>query len=432
MRSPLKLLYLFAAAFKFVASATGGPGFEVRPFKINLSGGVPRMKSLIDNTRLPTKPLYDVGQDMGIELDVLRKLRSEWLDDFDWDTQQAELNEFHHYTAVIEGQTVHFIHERSAEEDAIPLILVHGWPGSFQEFIPVIKPLTQPAKTSSGKRVSYNVVVPSLPGFVFSSPPPLNWTVRDTARIFNTLMTDVLGYPTFALHGTDWGSAVAYSLYSSFNETVRAGHFVWVNFVPPTPQELVEKNITLSPAQNITERRSMDWETTGQGYLNEQATKPNDVGFALYDSPVGQLAWIAAKFKLWSDPRAGTPPSLLTNTAILTSVSLYYLTDSFLSAVWIYAQNTDGFPEDYTMAPTDAPMLFSQFGYNIGFWPQEYVALVGNLVSYKFHTAGGHFAGLENPPALIEDIREMGDHYVGGGPKSPSNSFVNQAEGIAY
>ncbi|KAJ7041478.1 hypothetical protein C8F04DRAFT_1252817 [Mycena alexandri] len=160
---------------------------------------------------------------------------------------------------------------------------------------------------------------------------------------------------------------------------------------------------------------------------------PNDVGLSLYDSPVGQLAWIGAKFKLWSDPRAGTPPSVLTNTAILTSVSLYYLTDSFLSAIWIYAQNADGFPEDYTMADTDAPMLFSQFEYNIGFWPRQYVALVGNLVSYKFHTFGGHFAGLDNPPALIEDIREMGDYYMAGKPTSTARPlFLNQNEGVMY
>ncbi|KAJ7797976.1 Alpha/Beta hydrolase protein, partial [Mycena leptocephala] len=338
--------------------------FNLTPFSINLSSGIPRLRALVNSTRLPSKPLYPtVGQEKGIELDVLEDLRSNWLHSFNWETQQAELNEFNHYTAVIEGQAVHFIHERSTDTDAIPVILVHGWPGSFQEFLPVIKPLTQSWTSPTGKTLSYNVVVPSLPGFVFSSALPLNWTVNDTARIFNTLMTDVLGYSTYAVHSTDWGSAVGYSLYSAFNTTVRAAHFVWVNFVPPTAQEIANKNITLSPAQNVTQQRSTDWNTIGKGYLDEQTTKPNDIGLALYDSPVGQLAWIGAKFKLWSDPRAGNPPSVLTHTAILTSVSLYYLTDSFLSAVWIYAQNANGFPQVYTKAPTDAPMLFSQYEY---------------------------------------------------------------------
>ncbi|KAJ7112237.1 hypothetical protein C8R44DRAFT_882627 [Mycena epipterygia] len=117
-----------------------------------------------------------------------------------------------------------------------------------------------------------------------------------------------------------------------------------------------------------------------------------------YDSPAGQLAWIGSKFKVWSDPRAGTPPSVLNNTAILTSVSLYYLTDSFLSSVWIYGQNPNAF-------------RVSQYEYNFGLWPKEFVAKVGNLVSYKFHDFGGHFSGLDNPPAFIQDIRDIGLYF---------------------
>ncbi|KAJ7245774.1 Alpha/Beta hydrolase protein [Mycena rebaudengoi] len=371
MRPSLNLSCLFLAAIA-TSVATMDNKFNLKPFGVNLTSGVPRLKALVENTRLPAKPLYPtVGQEKGIELDVLDCLRSDWLHSFDWETQHAELNEFKQYTAVIEGITVHFVHEKSTDPDAIPVILVHGWPGSFQEFLPVIKPLTQSRASSTGKKLSYkfNVVIPSLPGFVFSSPPPLNWTVDDTARIFNTLMTEVL------------------------------------------------RKTSLSPVEKITEQRSTDWKTIGKGYLDEQTMAPNDIGLALYDSPVGQLAWMGAKFKLCSlihaflcvssgsrveqgpTPHSGTPPSVLTNTAILTS--------------WIYAQNANGFPEVYIKAPTDAPMLFSQFGYNVGFRPEaEYVARVGNLVSYKFHKFGGHFAGLENPPTLIEDIREMGAYFL--------------------
>ncbi|KAJ7453138.1 Alpha/Beta hydrolase protein [Mycena latifolia] len=398
--------------------------FNLKSFKIDLSSGIPRLKDLVRSTHLPGKPLYPTaGTDKGIELNVLRELQTEWVESFDWEAQQTELNQFKHYTVVIEGQTVHFVHEKSEDPDAIPVILLHGWPGSFHEFAPVIKPLTQSWTSATGKNVSYNVVVPSLPGFVFSSAPPANWTVDDTARIYNMLMTEVLGYSTFTVHGTDWGCAVAYSLYSSFNMTVRATQFVFIPFFPPSAQEITENNITLSDAQKVTEQRYTEWSTIGNSYFMEQTTKPNDIGLALYDNPVGQLAWIGAKFKLcaylvcpqyqhsWSDPRAGTPPSVLNNRAILTSVSLYYLTNSFLSSVWIYAQNPNGFRTAYTKADTDTPMLFSQYEYNIALWPQEYVAKVGNLVSYKVHDFGGHFAGLDNPPALIEDIREMGSYF---------------------
>ncbi|KAJ7467184.1 Alpha/Beta hydrolase protein [Mycena latifolia] len=386
--------------------------FDLKPFRIDLSSRIPHLKDLVRNTRLPAKALYpNAGADKGIELDVLRELQTEWVESFDWEGQQAELNQFKHYTAVIEGQTVHFVHEKSEDPDAIPVILLHGWPGSFHEFAPVIKPLTQPWTSANGKKVSYNVVVPSLPGFVFSSAPPANWTTDDTARIYNTLMTQVLGYSTFAAHGTDWGCVVAYSLYSFFSASVRASHFVFIPFPIPSAQEIVENNITLSDAQKVTEQRTIEWNSTGMGYFIEQTTKPNDIGLALYDNPVGQLAWIGGMFKRLSDPRAGTLPSVLNNTAILTAVSLYYLTDSFLSSVWIYAQNLAGFHTTYTKADTDAPMLFSQYEYNVALWPEEYAAKVGNLVSYKVHDFGGHFAGLDNPPALIEDIREMGLYF---------------------
>ncbi|KAJ6594447.1 Alpha/Beta hydrolase protein [Mycena capillaripes] len=407
-------LVVVATAFTaFVAADNVSNNFNVKPFKIDLTAKIPRLKSLVNNTHLPAKALYpdDGSGEKGIELDVLRKLQTEWVTTFDWEAQQAELNQFKHFTAVIEKQTVHFIHEKSTDPDAIPVILLHGWPGSFHEFLPIVKPLTQSSRNASGKKVSYNVVVPSLPGFVFSSAPPANWTVDDTARIFNTLMTEVLGYSTYTIHGTDWGCAVGYSMYGSFNTTVRAAQFVFIPFFPPSAQEIAENNITLSPTQEVTEQRYIEWSANGNGYFIEQTTKPNDIGLALYDNPVGQLAWIGAKFKAYSDPRAGTPPSVLDNTAILTSVSLYYLTESFLSSVWIYAQNPNGFRTVYMGAPTDAPLLFSQYEYNVGLWPEEYVAKVGNLVSYKVHDFGGHFAGLDNPPALVDDIREMGPYF---------------------
>ncbi|KAJ7700409.1 Alpha/Beta hydrolase protein [Mycena rosella] len=407
----LTLLGVAGLSASTYASATHNNSFDLKPFKIDLAGEVPRLLDLVRNTRLPAQALYPDVPDKGIALDFLRELRTDWLDSFNWEAQQAELNQFTQFTAVMEGQTVHFVHEKSADPDAIPVILLHGWPGSFHEFSPVIKPLTQSWQAATGKNVSYNVVVPSLPGFVFSSAPPSKWTLDDTARIYNTLMTEVLGYPTYAIHGTDLGCVVAYSLYSSFNATVRAGHFVFIPFYPPSAQEIAANNISLSDVQKVAEQRFIEWSTTGNGYSVEQTNKPNDIGLALYDNPVGQLAWIAGNIKLWSDPRAGTPPSVLDKTAILTSISLYSLTHTFLSSAWIYAQNPTSFRSVYTKAATDAPMLFSQYKYSVGMHPKEYVAKVGNLVSYKEHDFGGHFAGLDNPPSLIEDIREMGLYF---------------------
>ncbi|KAJ7795688.1 Alpha/Beta hydrolase protein [Mycena olivaceomarginata] len=380
----------------FVATVTATAA--VQPFRIDLAKGLPHLEALVKNTNLPSEPLYPgAGEDFGVQLDFLRDLKTQWVEGYDWTEQEAELNQLAQYTTTIGNQTVHFVHEKSDDEDAIPLLLIHGWPGSIQEFLPVIKPLTQSWTSPTGKNVSYNVVVPSLPGFLFSSLPPQNWTNLETARLFNTLMTD--------------GSDIGYYMYESFNTTVCTAHFVFLPFQPPSPQEIADKNITLSDVQKIALQRTVDWLTTDQGYFQDQTFKPNDIGLALYDNPVGQLAWIGGGIKLWSDPRAGTGPSALTHTAILTSVSLYYLTGSFQSSVWQYARNAGAARTEYIKPPTDAPMLYSIYAYNVAFWPQEYVEKVGNLVSYKEHDFGGHFAGLDNPPALIEDIREMGLYF---------------------
>ncbi|KAK4912387.1 hypothetical protein LTR66_017290 [Elasticomyces elasticus] len=370
------------------------------------------MLDLVRKTRLPAQSSFiSTGSTAGISLGDLKGFKDEWLTSFDWKTEEKSLNKFHHYTAHIEGLDVHFIHEKSSAEDAIPLLLLHGWPGSFLEFAPIINDLTKAAKTVSGKQVSFNVIVPSLPGFAFSSAPPTDWTIQDTARIFNTLLTDVLGYETYAAFGTDWGGGVAYTLYDQFNTTVRAAHLAFLPFYPPTREQLAAENITLSPLEEFEEANTIEWNNSGLGYFVEQNTKPNTVGLALYDSPVGQLAWIGEKFLNWSDPNAGHAPSVLTHNEILRSISLYYLTESFASSVAIYAQNPQGFNTVYTKANNDAPLLFSAFKYNVGFWPPALVAKVGNLVYYKNHDFGGHFPGVDNPPALLADLREIGHFW---------------------
>jgi pimeloyl-ACP methyl ester carboxylesterase len=182
-------------------------------------------------------------------------------------------NRFNHYTSVIEGLTIHFIHENSKAQDAIPLVLVHGWPGSFLEFAPIINELTKEATTVTGKKVSFDVVVVSLPGFAFSSVPPVDWTAADTARIFNTLMTKVLHYDTYATFGTDWGAGIAYSMYDQFNSTVRAVSLDFLPFHPYTSDQLAAENITLSPLEEFEQAAAIEWNNSGEGYFIEQTTK---------------------------------------------------------------------------------------------------------------------------------------------------------------
>jgi hypothetical protein len=279
----LSLLCLQAAA-----AILSDQSFNLRPFTIDLSRGVPRMMRLIKNTQLPEKPQYPgIESYLGIDLEVLKSLRENWLNKFDWEKEQAYLNRlvkyslkvqltfesyilcsFKHFTATIEGLTIHFVHKISDDPDAIPLLLTHGWPGSFMEFLPVIDPLTQKAETSTEKPVSFHVVVPSLPGVAFSTSPPGNWTLADTARVFNTLMTDVLGYKTFGVHGTSIGGFLTFTLYDSFNTTTRAAHFPVVPFYCSTSEEIAAREITLSPLEQFEHKRAMDWTSNGTSYVS--------------------------------------------------------------------------------------------------------------------------------------------------------------------
>ncbi|KAF9881760.1 hypothetical protein CkaCkLH20_00906 [Colletotrichum karsti] len=409
-------IFSFAAAglvfLNTVIAAPANTTFNLRPFKINLAKDVPRMLNLVRDSRLPEKPQYHgVGSNWGIDLDVLKSLRKQWLEKFNWKKEEESMNSFKHFKADIEGLTVHFIHEKSKDPNAIPLILNHGWPGSFLEFAPIIKKLTEKAETSTGKPVSFNVVVPSLPGFAFSASPPGNWTLDDTARVYNTLMTEVLGYKTFAAHGTSHGAPLTFTLYDVFNTTTRAAHFVFIPFLPTPAEQISAMNITLSPLEQFELDRSTSWGTTGNAYFLEHTTKPNTIGLALYDNPMGQLAWIGEKYIDWSDPNAGKFPSVLDHNEILRCISLYYLTRSFVSSVYTYAQDPGAFERVYRRASTDAPMLVSYFKYMVGFWPKEILHMLGNLTMYRNHEFGGNFAGLDNPAALIEDLREIGTHW---------------------
>lgn len=182
---------------------------------------------------------------------------------------------FHHFNTTIEGQHVHFIHEVSSDPDAIPIILLHGWPGSFLEMLPLVDLLTlrHQAPSKRSKRTTFNVIIPSLPGFGLSAPAPNGWTVSDTARILDTLMTQTLGYDTYAIHGTDWGCGVGYSMYDQFNQTVRALHLNFIPFSPLDLKQLEEEGIKLSETELVQEQRALDWTNAGNGYFIEQATK---------------------------------------------------------------------------------------------------------------------------------------------------------------
>ncbi|KAJ6024640.1 alpha/beta-hydrolase [Penicillium herquei] len=261
-----------------VVSVMAKEDFNLRSFQIDLSAKVPRMIQRVRETQLLDDPIYfDSGTAAGIALSDLKSFQKEWLTKFDWNEEEKTINKFSQYTAEIENLTIHFIHEKSGAADAIPLLLLHGWPGSFLEFIPLIDNLTETAQTKSGKSVSFDVIVPSLPGFAFSSTPSIEWTIQDTSRVFDTLMTEVLHYERYAIFGTDWGSGVGYTMYNKFNRTVMAAHLAFLPFYPLSLSELAAENITLTTLEDFEESVTTTWSNSGIGYFSEQTTKVSEV-----------------------------------------------------------------------------------------------------------------------------------------------------------
>ncbi|KAF8598946.1 alpha/beta-hydrolase [Ceratobasidium sp. AG-I] len=384
--------------------------YEIHPFRIDLSSRVPHLKDLVHRTQLPaTSVLGSAGA--GIDLKWLKNRQTDWLEKFDWEKEQASLNRFNHSTVIIGSQTVHFIHQRSSHSNAIPLILTHGWPGSFYEFSQVITPLSSPINNTEQ---AFHVVVPSLPGFGFSSPTPAGWNVNDTATLFDTLLNDVLGYKSYAAVGGDWGCAVTWALHNNHADHAKA--ILYTGLIPQLAPSLDTLLADPRFANDIASLSELDkqrlqnntiFPTSGNGYFIEQATRPATIGLALYDNPIGQLAWMGEKYLTGSDPQYGVPPSTITNNTIITSISIYYLTRTFETAANIYYENADVFQTQMRHAANQVPMGFSTYRYEFQYHPEFYLAKVGNLVFYSDHARGGHFSALDNPPAYIKDVQTM-------------------------
>ncbi|CAE6340071.1 unnamed protein product [Rhizoctonia solani] len=405
--------YTSTALLSLLALPGAVLGYDVKPFKVNLSSRLSHLKELAKLTKLPeTSVLGKAGA--GIDLTWLKDRQKDWLAAYDWEKEQSAMNKlawFNHSTVDIGNMTVHFIHQRSSNPKAIPLLLTHGWPGSFYEFHEVISPLSNPGSSSN---ISFHVIVPSLPGFGFTTPAPPGWTVNNTANLFNTLLTDVLGYQSYTAAGGDWGSAVTWGLHNNHADHVKA--VLYNGLIPQTgptydglksDPRYADKVDSLSESHQQRLRSNTVFTTEGFGYFIEQSNRPATIGLALYDNPIGQLAWIAELYLYGRDPLIGTPPSTLNNNTILTSVSLYYLTRTFETATNIYYQNQGEFGPALRHAANRVPMGFADYRYEVQYYPEFYLQEVGNLVYHSEHERGGHFSALDNPPAYIEDVRNM-------------------------
>jgi len=342
----------------------------------------------------------DGGWAYGANLEYMKELCAYWLDEFDWRVQEAAINRFAHFIAPVDGIDLHFIHEKGSGPAPMPLIISHGWPGSIVEFLKIIEPLAHPERFGGSSEDAFDVIAPSLPGFGFSGRPPRPIGPRKIARLFDTLMTDVLEYPSYLAQGGDWGGAIS----------------SWLGFEHAPACRAIHINIfTMRPPNGPQSREEEAWATQFKrdqlmedGYRTQQATKPQTLSYAMMDSPVGVAAWIIEKFNSWSDTVGDNIESVYTKDELLTNIMVYLVTKSFNTASWIYyGRREEG---GRVLSPdgqrVEVPTAAALFPAELLSWPpRSYAERVYNITRWTEMPRGGHFAALEQPTLLIDDIR---------------------------
>ncbi len=374
----------------------------ITPFTVEIpQSELDDLRRRLRDARFPV-PLPGDGWDTGVPVSYLRTLVEAW-QSFDWRAVESRLAGIPQFTTEIDGQTIHFAHVVSPVENAVPLLLTHGWPGSFLEFVDLIGPLTDPEAHGGDAADAFHVVIPSLPGFGFSTPVVEGgWTTNRIARAWVELM-DRLGYDRFATQGGDIGAGVAPEVARVVPDRVVGVHVNGAlgGFGSDPDEETLE---AMSPIEQDRMRRVGDFMQNEFGYISIQSTRPGLIGAALADSPVGQLAWIVDKLMAWSHPAETVPEETIGLDFVLANASLYWFTASAGSAAYVgYAQD-DGWGE--VDANSGVPTAAIQFAHDIGI--RATAAESNTIVRWTdVEDRGGHFAALEEPELLIADIREF-------------------------
>jgi epoxide hydrolase len=370
----------------------------IRPFRIEIpAADLDDLRDRLARTRWPDQ-LPGVGWDYGIALDDVRELAEYWRTSYDWQVHERRLNSFPQFTTEIDGQTVHFLHVRSAEEGALPLIMTHGWPGSVVEFMEVIGPLTDPRAHGGDPGDAFDMVVPSIPGFGFSGPTrDRGWNVARVARAWDSLMGR-LGYQRYGAQGGDWGSAISRELGVLVPSRVMGVH---LNTLSPYVASGSEPP-DLDDRDRERVERLRRFRRTASGYGAIQATRPQTVGYGLTDSPAGQLAWIAEKFGEWTDGGL----SAVDRDQMLTNISVYWLTRTAGSSARLYyeAARSGAFGPP---VPSTAPTGVAVFPAEIAPPVRRLAEQSNHIVHWSEFGRGGHFAAMEEPDLLIGDVREF-------------------------
>ena len=334
----------------------------------------------------------------GSNLAYVQRLVERWRDGFDWRAQEAELNAFAQYRVQLGGIDLHFVHEPGVGPDPTPLLLVHGWPGSVWEFHDLIPRLTDPARFDGDPEDAFTVVAPSLPGYTLSyRPGQPRFDVGQIGDLFAELMTDVLGYERFAAQGGDWGGYIVACLAAGHPEKLVGIH---LNFLPvrqdlPVPAEPSAEDLEYQEELRF-------WQAEETGYHAIQGTKPQTIAYALTDSPAGLAAWIVEKFQTWSDHR-GDFEGWLALDSLLTNITLYWVTGAINSTFWPYYAIRHG-PWPLPDGWIDVPMAYASFPRETRHPPRHFAEPFFDVRRWTEMPRGGHFAALEVPDLLADDI----------------------------
>jgi len=371
----------------------------VVPFKINVPDSVlADLRNRLARTRFPGE-IAGSNWDDGTNLGYLKELVTYWQQKFDWRAAERRLNQFDQFITKIDGLDVHFIHQRSRHPDALPLAVTHGWPGSVAEFTKIIGPLTDPTAHGGNAGDAFHVVAMSLPGFGFSGKPTeRGYGPERMAGVLAKLMAR-LGYTRYGLQGGDWGSAI--SRFAAINDASHVAG-LHLNFcLAGPPPGARDPNEGVPPHELARTRERQAFMDTERGYFLEQSTKPQTVGYGLDDSPAGLAAWIIEKFRSWTD-NDGAIEKKFTKDELLTNVMIYWVTQSGTSSARIYYENQRAKPPQRKV---EGPTACAVFPKEISIPPRRWVEAQYNVTRWTEMPKGGHFAALEEPELLVEDVR---------------------------
>jgi pimeloyl-ACP methyl ester carboxylesterase len=358
------------------------------------------LRSRLQQTRWP-QTILEAEASLGVDCDFLIDLCRYWIDTFDWKSQLDALAAFHHFRYPAKEGSIHFIHEKGRGPSPLPLILTHGWPGSFLELLKILPLLTDPAAHGADAADSFDVVIPSLPGFGYSDKPSrLGMNFFRVAEIWAELMA-ALGYEKFAAQGGDLGAGVTTALGLRHSSRILGIH---LNYIPGSYRPHLPHGEAPSESEKDFLARAATWFDQNGAYAHLQATRPNTPAYALNDSPAGLAAWIVEKFRAWSDCE-GYLYRTFTRDELLANITLYWMTQTISSSFRMYHETRNAPLHFSAQDFVRAPCAIAHFPKEILFPPREWVERGYNVQRWTQMPRGGHFAAAEQPELLAADLR---------------------------